>query len=37
MALNGRFAKEGKPAMKIVFVPDALEDEDMQVAPGTGN
>jgi membrane-bound lytic murein transglycosylase MltF len=29
MALNGRFAKERKPAMKIVFVPDALEDEDM--------
>jgi membrane-bound lytic murein transglycosylase MltF len=29
MALNGRFAKEGKPAMKIVLVPDALEDEDM--------
>jgi len=29
VALNGRFAKEGKPAMKIVLVPDALEDEDM--------
>jgi len=29
MALNGRFAKERKPAMKIVLVPDALEDEDM--------
>jgi membrane-bound lytic murein transglycosylase MltF len=28
-ALNGRFKKEGKPAMKIVLVPDALEDEDM--------
>ena len=28
-ALNGRFAKERKPAMKIVLVPDALEDEDM--------
>ena len=27
--LNGRFAKERKPAMKIVLVPDALEDEDM--------
>jgi hypothetical protein len=25
-ALNGRFAKERKPAMKIVLVPDALED-----------
>jgi membrane-bound lytic murein transglycosylase MltF len=29
LALNGRFAKEGKPAAKIVLVPDALEDEDM--------
>ncbi|HLN91177.1 MAG TPA: lytic transglycosylase F [Patescibacteria group bacterium] len=29
VALNGRFAKEGKPAMKLVLVPDALEDEDM--------
>jgi membrane-bound lytic murein transglycosylase MltF len=29
VALNGRFAKEGKPAVKIVHVPDALEDEDM--------
>jgi membrane-bound lytic murein transglycosylase MltF len=28
-ALNGRFATEGKPSMKLVFVPDALEDEDM--------
>lgn len=28
-ALNGRFRKEGKPAVKMVFVPDALEDEDM--------
>jgi len=28
-ALNGRLAKERKPAMKIVLVPDALEDEDM--------
>jgi membrane-bound lytic murein transglycosylase MltF len=28
-ALNGRFKKEGKPAAKLVFVPDALEDEDM--------
>jgi membrane-bound lytic murein transglycosylase MltF len=27
--LNGRFKKEGKPAAKLVFVPDALEDEDM--------
>jgi membrane-bound lytic murein transglycosylase MltF len=29
VALNGRFAKERKPGMKIVLVPDALEDEDM--------
>ena len=29
VALNGRFAKEGKSAVKIVPVPDALEDEDM--------
>jgi len=29
VALNGRFAKERKPAAKIVLVPDALEDEDM--------
>lgn len=27
--LNGRFKKEGKPAAKLVLVPDALEDEDM--------
>jgi membrane-bound lytic murein transglycosylase MltF len=27
--LNGRFKKEGKPLVKIVLVPDALEDEDM--------
>jgi membrane-bound lytic murein transglycosylase MltF len=29
MALNGRFKKEGKPTVKLVLVPDALEDEDM--------
>jgi len=29
VALNARFVKEGKPAVKIVLVPDALEDEDM--------
>ena len=29
LALNGRLAKERKPAVKIVLVPDALEDEDM--------
>jgi len=28
-ALNERLATEGKPAMKLAFVPDALEDEDM--------
>jgi len=26
---NGRFKKEGKPTVKMVLVPDALEDEDM--------
>jgi membrane-bound lytic murein transglycosylase MltF len=29
VALNERFAKEGKAAIQIVLVPDALEDEDM--------
>jgi membrane-bound lytic murein transglycosylase MltF len=29
VALNERFKKERKPALKIVLVPDALEDEDM--------
>jgi membrane-bound lytic murein transglycosylase MltF len=28
-ALNERFGKEGKAAVKLVLVPDALEDEDM--------
>jgi membrane-bound lytic murein transglycosylase MltF len=28
-ALNARFRKEGKPAVQLVLVPDALEDEDM--------
>jgi membrane-bound lytic murein transglycosylase MltF len=28
-ALNRRFEAEGKPAVKLVLVPDALEDEDM--------
>jgi membrane-bound lytic murein transglycosylase MltF len=28
-SLNGRFKKEGKPAVKLVLMPDALEDEDM--------
>ena len=29
VALNERFRKEGKPAVKLHLVPDALEDEDM--------
>jgi len=29
VALNERFKKAGKPEVKIVLVPDALEDEDM--------
>jgi membrane-bound lytic murein transglycosylase MltF len=29
VTLNERFRKEGKPALKITLVPDALEDEDM--------
>src|SRR5262245_22810806 len=29
VALNERFKKEGKPAVKLTLVPDALEDEDM--------
>ena len=29
LALNDRFKKEGKPAVTLVLVPDALEDEDM--------
>src|SRR5262249_7099636 len=29
VALNARLKKAGKPAVKLVFVPDALEDEDM--------
>jgi membrane-bound lytic murein transglycosylase MltF len=28
-ALNERFKKDGKPAVNLVLVPDALEDEDM--------
>ena len=36
VALNGRFAKEGKPAIKLVIVPDALEDEDMMDMVGVG-
>jgi len=29
VALNDRLQKAGQPAVKLVFVPDALEDEDM--------
>lgn len=29
VALNDRFKKEGKPAVNIVLLPDALEDEDV--------
>ncbi len=29
VVLNDRFKKEGKPAVNLVLVPDALEDEDM--------
>ena len=29
VALNERYAKEGRPAVHVVFVPDALEDEDL--------
>jgi membrane-bound lytic murein transglycosylase MltF len=35
-ALNGRFKKEGKPATKLVLVPDALEDEDMMEMVSAG-
>jgi membrane-bound lytic murein transglycosylase MltF len=29
LALNARLQKDGKPAVKLVLVPDALEDEDL--------
>jgi membrane-bound lytic murein transglycosylase MltF len=35
-ALNGRFKKEGKPIVNLVFVPDALEDEDMMEMVNAG-
>jgi len=35
-ALNGRFKKEGKAAVKLVLVPDALEDEDMMEMVNAG-
>jgi membrane-bound lytic murein transglycosylase MltF len=36
VALNERFRKEGKTQTKLVFVPDALEDEDMMEMVNTG-
>lgn len=36
VGLNKRFRKEGKPAIKITFVSDALEDEDMMEMVGSG-
>jgi membrane-bound lytic murein transglycosylase MltF len=35
-ALNSRLQKAGKPAVNLVFVPDALEDEDMMEMLGVG-
>ena len=35
-ALNERFQKEGRPAAKLVLVPDALEDEDMMEMVNAG-
>jgi membrane-bound lytic murein transglycosylase MltF len=35
-ALNGRFKKEGKPIVKLVLVPDSLEDEDMMEMVNAG-
>ncbi len=35
-ALNGRFKENGKPQIKITFVPDALEDEDMMEMVSAG-
>jgi membrane-bound lytic murein transglycosylase MltF len=36
VALNERFGKEGNPPVKIVLVPDALEDEDMMEMVNAG-
>ncbi|MGH8677960.1 MAG: transporter substrate-binding domain-containing protein, partial [Burkholderiales bacterium] len=36
VALNDRFKKEGKSAVTLVLVPDALEDEDMMEMLNTG-
>ncbi len=35
-ALDAKFAAAGKPAMKLVIVPDALEDEDMMEMANAG-
>ena len=35
-ALNDRFRKSGKPPVKLVLVPDALEDEDMMEMTNAG-
>ena len=35
-ALNVRFRSEGKPEIKLVLVPDALEDEDMMEMANSG-
>jgi membrane-bound lytic murein transglycosylase MltF len=35
-ALNERFKKDSKPAMKLVLVPDALEDEDLMEMVNAG-
>ncbi len=35
-ALNGRFRKDGKSPVKLVLVPDALEDEDMMEMVNAG-
>lgn len=36
VALNERFAREGKQPIKLVLVPDALEDEDLMDMLGVG-
>ena len=36
MALNGRLTAAGKPAVNVVLVPDALEDEDMMEMVNAG-
>jgi membrane-bound lytic murein transglycosylase MltF len=36
VALNERFRRDGKPEVKLVIVPDALEDEDMMEMANAG-